>query len=75
MINSLFDDMAKKSMPKLFLLFRSHLKDGHCVYKPGRDPDTKQNKFWGVFEADNIIVTNLDSSAVVKQMNIFAAYT
>src|SRR5690348_11930877 len=54
--NSLFDDMAKKSLPKFVTYyFDLTFKDGKSVYRPGREPDTKQNRFWGLLDADNII--------------------
>jgi len=70
--NSLFDDMAKKSLPKFVTYYYDlTFKDGKSVYKPGREPDTKQNRFWGLLEADNIILDNLDSGTCVSQKSIF----
>src|SRR5215831_18003037 len=70
--NSFFDDMARKSLPK-FVTFYFDLtfKDGHSVFKAGRDPETKQNKYWGVFDADNIVMANLDSGTSVTQKSIY----
>src|SRR5215467_5910681 len=70
--NSLFDDMAKKSLPKFVTYyFDLTFKDGKSVYRPGREPDVKQNRFWGLLDADNIILDNLDSGTCVSQKSIF----
>jgi GLPGLI family protein len=70
--NSLFDDLAKKSLPKFVTYYYDlTFKDGRSLYKPGRDADTKQNRFWGLLDADNVILSNLDSSTCIAQKSIF----
>lgn len=72
--NSLFDDMAKKSLPKFVTYYYDlTFKDGKSIYKPGREADTKQNRFWGILEADNIILDNLDSGTCISQKSIFGS--
>ena len=70
--NSVWDEMAKKNMPK-FITFYFDLifKDGKTIYKTGREPETRQPKFWGVFAADNTIATNLDSGTSVTQKSVY----
>lgn len=70
--NDMWDAMMKKNLPKFvtFYFDLSFDKD-HSIYKPGRDPETRQNKFWGIFDADNIIATDLDSNTSVTQKSIY----
>lgn len=70
--NDMWDAMMKKNLPKFvtFYFDLSFDKD-RSVYKPGRDPEVRQNKYWGIFDADNIIATNLDSSTSVTQKSIY----
>jgi GLPGLI family protein len=70
--SNVWDEMAKKNLPKFVTYyFDLTFKDGKSVYKPGREPETKQNKYWGVFDADNIIATNMDSGTSVTQKSIY----
>lgn len=70
--NNVWDDMMKKNLPKFVTYYYDLSFDkNHSVYKPGREPDVKQNRYWGIFDGDNIIATNLDSSLSVTQKNIF----
>jgi len=68
---SVWDDMAKNNLPK-FVTFYYDLtfKGDRTLFKTGRDPETKQAKYWGIFDSENTILTNLDSSTSVTQRNI-----
>lgn len=70
--NSIWDNMAKNSMSK-FVTFYYDLtfNKKETFFKQGRDADTKQTKFWGVFDSENIILTNLDSNKAVTQRSIY----
>jgi len=70
--NSAWEASMKKNLPK-FVTFYFDLEfdKGRSVYKPGREPEARQNKFWGVFDADNIIAVNLDSNNIVTQKSIY----
>jgi GLPGLI family protein len=70
--NNMWDEMAKKSTPK-FVTFYYDLvfNSARSLYKAGRELDTRQNKTWGVFDAENTILTNLDSSTSVTQKSIY----
>jgi len=62
----------KKSFPKFVTSFYDLTFDkDHSVYKPGREPDTRQSRFWGMFDVDNIIATNLDSNKSVTQKSLY----
>lgn len=70
--NSIWDNMAKNNMSKFVTYyFDLTFYNKQTLYKPGRDPETKQNKIWGVFDSENIICTNIDSSSAVTQRTIF----
>jgi GLPGLI family protein len=70
--NDAWDAALKKNLPKFVTYyFDLEFDKGHSVYKPGREPDVKQNKFWGIFDADNIIATNLDSNTSVTQKKVY----
>lgn len=70
--NNMWDAMMKKNLPKFVTYyFDLNFDKGHSVYKQGRDPEVRQNKYWGIFDADNIIATNLDSNTSVTQKSIY----
>jgi GLPGLI family protein len=70
--NSVWDQAMKKNLPKFVTYyFDLSFDNNRTLYKPGRDHDVRQNKYWGVFDADNIISTNLDSSRVITQKSIY----
>src|SRR4051812_21521962 len=70
--NSVWDEMAKKALPKFVTYyFDLSFENGRSLYKPGRDADVRQNKYWGVFDADNIIAKNIDSNRIVTQKSIY----
>ncbi len=70
--NDAWDAALKKNLPKFVTYyFDLEFDKSHSVYKPGREPDVKQNKFWGIFDADNIIATNLDSNTSVTQKKVY----
>ncbi|MBE7170682.1 MAG: GLPGLI family protein [Williamsia sp.] len=70
--NSPWDQAAKKSLPKFVTYyFDLEFDNDKLLYKAGRDADVRQNKYWGVFEGDNIISTNLNSSTSVTQKSIY----
>ena len=61
--NSIWDEMMKKNTPKFHTAYYDlYFRDGLSLYKIGREPETRQNKVWSVFLAENTIQTNLDSS-------------
>lgn len=70
--SSVWDEMAKKNLPK-FVTFYYDLtfKGERTMYKLGRDPDTKQNKYWGIFDSENTILTHLDSNRSLTQRSIY----
>ncbi|THU37983.1 GLPGLI family protein [Niastella caeni] len=70
--SSIWDDMAKKNLPK-FVTFYYDLtfKGDRTIFKVGRDPDTKQNKYWGIFDSENTILTKLDSNTSITQRSIW----
>jgi GLPGLI family protein len=68
-----FDEMVKKSLSKFVTYYYDlTFKDNRTLFTQGRDPDLKQNKRWGIFDSDNTICTNLDSSTAVIQRNIYS---
>jgi GLPGLI family protein len=70
--NSIWDNMAKNNMSKFVTYYYDlFFNDKQTLFKQGRDPEIKQNKNWGVFDSENIICTNLDSSSAVTQRSIF----
>ncbi len=70
--NNAWESAMKKNVPKFVTYyFDLEFDKGHSIYKPGREPEVRQNKFWGVFDADNIIAFNLDSNVVVTQKSIY----
>jgi len=67
-----WDEMAKKNLSKFVTYYYDLTFNGNrTLFKPGRDPDTKQNKWWGVFDSDNTILTHLDSNSAVTQRTIY----
>ena len=70
--NSSWDQAAKKNLPKFVTYyFDLDFDNNKSLYKAGRDADVKQNKYWGVFDGDNIISTNLESSTSVTQKSVY----
>jgi GLPGLI family protein len=70
--NSIFDEAMKKNLPKFVTYyFDLSFDNGRSLYKPGRETDVRQNKYWGVFDGDNIISVNLDSNRIITQKTIF----
>jgi len=70
--SSIWDDLAKKNMSKFVTYYYDlTFKGDRTLYKVGRDPETKQAKYWGVFDSENVIATNLDSNSSVTQRTIF----
>lgn len=70
--SSVWDDMAKNNLPK-FVTFYYDLtfKGDRTLFKAGREPETKQAKYWGIFDSENTILTELDSNTSVTQRNIW----
>jgi GLPGLI family protein len=69
--NSNWQASMKKNLPKFVTYyFDLEFDHGRSVYKPGREAD-RQNKFWGIFDADNIIATNLDSNTSITQKSFY----
>lgn len=70
--NSVWDQAARKNLPKFITYyFDLSFDNNRTLFKPGRDHDVRQNKFWGVFEADNIIAANLDSNKMITQKSFY----
>jgi GLPGLI family protein len=69
--NSVWDEMAKKNLPKFVTYyFDLTFENGRTLYKPGRE-SVRQNKYWGVFDADNIISADLDKNSLITQKSIY----
>lgn len=69
---NMWDEAAKKNMSKFVTYYYDLVfKGDRTLFKAGRDPEIKQNKFWGVFDSENTILTQLDSSASVTQRSIY----
>lgn len=69
---NMWDANAKKNMSKFVTFYYDLLfKDGRTMFKAGRDAETKQNKYWGVLDSDNTVLTRLDSNASVTQRSIY----
>jgi GLPGLI family protein len=67
-----WDEMAKKTLSKFVTYYYDlSFKDNRTLFTLGRDPDVKQNKWWGVFDSDNTICSNLDSNTAVTQRTIY----
>ena len=65
--NSIWDAAAKKTIPQFVTsYFELKFDRNHTFYKPGREPDTKQNSFWGLLDIENQIATDLDSNTYVN---------
>lgn len=70
--NSVWDQSAKKTLPKFVTYyFNLDFDNTRSLYKAGRDADVRQNKYWGVFEGDNIISTNLENNTSVTQKSVY----
>jgi GLPGLI family protein len=70
----IWDNMAKENMPKFVTYYYDLVfKGDRTLFKTGRDPETKQNKFWGVFDSENTILTKLDSNTSITQRSIWSA--
>jgi GLPGLI family protein len=68
---SMWDEMMKKNSPKFHTAyFDLYFKDGISLYKNGKEPETRQNKVWGVFIAENTIQTNLEKDSSTTQKDI-----
>lgn len=69
---NMWDEAAKKNMSKFVTYYYDLVfKGDRTLFKTGREPETKQSKFWGVFDSENTILTQLDSSASVTQRSIY----
>lgn len=69
---SMWDEAARKTMSKFVTYYYDLVFNGdRTLYKTGREPETKQNKYWGVFDSENTILTKLDSSSSITQRSIF----
>ncbi|HUP13669.1 MAG TPA: GLPGLI family protein, partial [Niastella sp.] len=66
------DNAAQKTMSKFVTYYYDLVFNGNrTLFKTGREPETKQSKYWGVFDSENTIVTQLDSNASVTQRSIY----
>lgn len=69
---NMWDEAARKTMSKFVTYYYDLVfKGDRTLFKAGREPETKQNKYWGVFDSENTILTQLDSSASVTQRSIY----
>lgn len=69
---SMWDEAARKTMSKFVTYYYDLVfKGDRTLFKTGREPEIKQNKYWGVFDSENTILTQLDSNASVTQRSIF----
>jgi GLPGLI family protein len=67
-----WDEMAKKNLPKFVTSYFDLSFDNRLsTYKPGRYPEARPMRFWGIADVDNMISTNLDSNTSVTQKNIY----
>lgn len=70
--NNLWNDLARDNMPKFITYYYDlTFKDGKTLYKTGRDPATRQAKYWGVFASENTIINNLDSGTTQVQKSLY----
>lgn len=69
---NMWDEAARKTMSKFVTYYYDLVFNGdRTLFKAGREPEAKQNKYWGVFDSENTILTRLDSSASVTQRSIY----
>jgi GLPGLI family protein len=65
-----WSEMMKKNTPKFNTTYFDLLfKDDVTLYRNGREADNK-NKVWGVFVAENVVLTHLDSNTSITQKDI-----
>lgn len=70
--NDAWDRVAKNSVPKFITFYFDLSFDKHkTLYKRGRVPEARQNVYWGLFDGDNIIASDLDIAQSVTQKNIY----
>jgi GLPGLI family protein len=69
---NVWDEMAKNNLPK-FVTFYYDLtfRGDRTLFKTGREPETKQGKYWGIFDSENTILTSLDSNTSLTQRSIW----
>lgn len=71
--NSIWDEMVKKNLPKFVTYyFDLNFNNNRSLFKAGRDVEVRQNKYWGVFAADNIISTDLINHISVTQKSVYS---
>jgi GLPGLI family protein len=69
---NMWDEAAKKNMSKFITYYYDlTFKGDRTLFKTGREPETKQSKYWGVFDSENTVLTQLDSNASVTQRSIY----
>jgi GLPGLI family protein len=69
---NMWDEAARKTMSKFVTYYYDLVfKGDRTLFKAGRETEIKQNKYWGVFDSENTILTQLDSSASVTQRSIY----
>ena len=70
--NSVWDEAARKNLPKFITYyFDLSFDNNKTLFKPGREHDVRQNKFWGIFEGDNVISTDLDAKFSTTQKSFY----
>jgi len=71
--NDTWDQLMKKSFSKFITAYYDlYFTSSKTLFKPGRDPEEKQNKYWGALPADNIVFANLDSNRMVTQKTMYS---
>lgn len=69
----LWDEMARKSLSKFLTnYFDLTFKGNRTLYTAGREPDVKQNRYWGIFAVENVIFSNIDSNQSITQRSIYS---
>lgn len=70
--NNVFDASARKNLPKFITYYFDLTFDNNrTLFKPGREHDARQTKFWGIFEGDNIIASDIDKDIRVTQKSFY----
>jgi GLPGLI family protein len=69
----MWDEMARKSLSKFLTnYFDLTFKGNRTLFTTGRDPDIKQNRYWGIFASENTIFSDLDSNKSITQRSIYS---
>ena len=70
--NSAWDAMLKKNFPKFVTSYYNlSFDNSHTLYTTGKEPEVRQNKFWGMRDPENIVSTHLDSNTILTQKTLY----